>query len=84
MNILQNILGGGQQQQDYRGFVNRYQQGQPWEGYSDQEVMQRYGQIAPNLSPQQYQQAAQQSFERKTPSMSPRITAMPLLHATVD
>jgi len=24
VNILQNILGGGQQQQDYQGFVNRY------------------------------------------------------------
>ncbi len=67
MNILQNILGGGQQQQDYQGFVNRYQQGQPWEGYTDQEVMNRYQQVAPNLSPQQYQQAAQQSFERMTP-----------------
>ena len=67
MNILQNILGGGQQQQDYQGFVNRYDQGHPSEGYSDQEVMNRYQQIAPNLSPQQYQQAAQQSFERMSP-----------------
>jgi len=67
MNILQNILGGGQQQQDYQGFVNRYDQGHPSEGYSDQEVMNRYQQVAPNLSPQQYQQAAQQSFERMSP-----------------
>lgn len=66
MNILQNILGGGQQQ-DYRGFVNRYEQGHPAEGYSDQEVMNRYQQIAPQLSPQQYQQAAQGSFERMSP-----------------
>jgi len=67
MNILQNILGGGQQQQDYRDYVNRYEQGHPSEGYSDQEVMNRYQQIAPQLSPQQYQQAAQQSFERMSP-----------------
>ncbi len=67
MNILQTILGGGQQQQDYQGFVNRYEQGHPSEGYADQEVMDRYQQVAPNLSPAQYQQAAQQSFERMSP-----------------
>ncbi len=58
MTFLRNILGGGQQQQDYQGVVNRYDQGHPSEGYSDQEVMNRYQQIAPNLSPQQYQQGS--------------------------
>lgn len=64
MNFLEQMMGGGQQQQEYQGFVDRYHQGSPAEGYSDQEVAQRYQQVAPNLDPQQYQQAAQQSFER--------------------
>ena len=29
--------------------MSRYQQGQPHEGYTDQEVLQRYQQVAPNL-----------------------------------
>src|SRR5579884_1991563 len=65
--MLENLLGGGQQQQDYQNFVNRYHQGPPSEGYSDQEVLDRYNQIAPNLPPQQYHQAAQAAFANMPP-----------------
>jgi hypothetical protein len=64
---LQGLLGGPQAQQDYQDFVNRYQQGHPAEGYSDQEVAQRYGQVAPQLPAQDYQQAAMAAFERMSP-----------------
>lgn len=67
MGLLQQLLGGGQQQQDYQDFVNRYQQGPPSEGYSDQEVLNRYQQVAPQLPPADYQQAAQEAFARMTP-----------------
>jgi len=67
MGLLDSLLGGGQNQQDLQGFVNRYQEGQPWEGYSDQEVMNRYQQIAPQLPTNVYQQSAQQAFERLSP-----------------
>jgi hypothetical protein len=67
VNILQNLMGGGQQQQDYQQFVNRYEQGQPSEGYSDQEVVNRYNQVATQLPPQQYMQAAEAAFARMTP-----------------
>ena len=66
MDALQNILGG-QQQQGYQDFVNRYDQGHPSEGYSDQEVLNRYQQVAPQLSPEQYQQAAMASLNRLSP-----------------
>lgn len=68
MNFLENILGGGgQQHQDYQDFVQRYEQGAPTEGYSDQEALDRYGQVAAQLPPQQYQQAAYQAFDRMAP-----------------
>ena len=67
MSILQQLLGGGQQRQDYQDFVNRYEQGPPHEGYADQEVLDRYQQVAPQLPPQAYQQAAQSAFERMSP-----------------
>lgn len=66
-NLLQNLLGGGPQRQQYQDFAQRYDQGHPSEGYSDQEVLQRYQQVAASSSPQQYQDAAEQAFARLSP-----------------
>src|SRR5687767_4098152 len=66
-NLLQGLLGGGQQRQQYQDFVQRYEQGPPWDGYSDQEVLQRYQQVAPNCSPQLYQESAEEAFARLSP-----------------
>lgn len=70
MNDLTSMFGGGQQsggQQEMQDFVNRFQQGSPSEGYSDQEAVQRFQQVAPNLPPQEFQASAQQAFERMSP-----------------
>jgi hypothetical protein len=67
MSIFDQILGGGQQQQEYQDFVNRYDQGSPWEGITDQEALDRYGQIAPQLSQDQYVDAAQHAFAQMSP-----------------
>jgi len=67
MDFLQHLLGGGQPRQQYQDFVQRYEQGHPAEGYSGQEVMQRYEQVAANCSPQLYQESAEQAFARMTP-----------------
>jgi hypothetical protein len=67
VDLLQNLLGSGQQQEQYRDFVQRYDQGHPSEGYSGQEVMQRYQQVAANLPPQQFEASAEQAFARLTP-----------------
>jgi hypothetical protein len=65
-NILQNLLGGGQRQQ-YQDFVQRYEQGHPSEGYSDQEIMERYQAVAPQIPNDVYQSSAEQAFARLTP-----------------
>lgn len=68
MNFLQNILGGGQEdERSYRDFVNRYEQGLPHEGYSDQEVYDRYQQVSRQVPPDVYQQSAYESFNRMSP-----------------
>ena len=67
MDILQNILGGGQQREQFQDFANRYQQGAPYDGISDQEALQQYQRVAPHLHPQQWQEAAQDSFSRLSP-----------------
>lgn len=67
MDIFRDLLGGGQQQQGYEDFVKRYRQGSPSEGYSGQEVMERYDQVAPRLSSQDYTDAARQAFANMSP-----------------
>jgi hypothetical protein len=65
--MLDELLGSGQIQKEYSDFVNRYQQGDPSEGYSDQEVLKRYGEVAHAVSPDQYAQAAQEALSKLSP-----------------
>ena len=67
MDLLQQMLGGGQQRQQYQDFTTRYDQGAPWDGISDREAVERYQQVAPQLPPQMYQESAQEAFSRLTP-----------------
>ena len=67
MDMLAQLLGGGQQRQQYQDFANRYDQGAPWDGISDREAYDRYQQVAPNLPPQMYQESAQEAFSRLSP-----------------
>jgi hypothetical protein len=46
MGILDELLGGGQRQKEYSDFVDRYERGHPSQGYSDQEVLKRYGEVS--------------------------------------
>jgi hypothetical protein len=67
MDLLGDLLGGGQQRQEMQNFVNRFEQGRPTEGYSGQEALQRYQQVAPNLPAGDYLQAAEQMLSQMTP-----------------
>ena len=67
MGILDELLGGGQRQKEYKDFVNRYEQGAPSEGYSDQEVLERYGEVAHAVPRDQYAQAAQEAMSKLSP-----------------
>ena len=67
MGILDELLGGGQRQKDYKDFVDRYEQGDPSEGYSDQEVLKRYGEVSHAVPLDQYAQAAQEALAKLSP-----------------
>ncbi len=67
MSILESLVGGGARHDEYRDFADRYDQGHPSDGYSDEEVLQRHQEVAAELPPEQYQEAAQQAFERLSP-----------------
>ncbi len=66
MNLFDNLFGG-QQRQETEDFVNRYQQGHPTEGYSEEEVMQQYQKVAGSAPDDIYQQSAEESFARLSP-----------------
>src|SRR6187455_487212 len=67
MSILDDLLGNEQLQKQYKDFVKRYEQGDPSEGYSDQEVLKRYGEVSHSVPPDQYAQAAQESLSKLSP-----------------
>ena len=43
---------------------NRYEQGDPSQGYSDQEVLKRYGEVSHAVPPAQYAQAAREALSK--------------------
>ena len=67
MGILDELLAGGQRQHEYRDFVDRYEQGHPSQGYSDQEVLKRYSEVSHAVQPDQYAQAAQEALSKLSP-----------------
>ena len=67
MGFLDELLAGGQRQKEYSDFINRYDQGAPSEGYSDQEVLKRYGEVSHAVAPDQYAQAAQEALSKLSP-----------------
>lgn len=67
MDLLEMLAGSGKNRQEYEDFVTRYDQGSPWEGYSDTEVLDRYGSVAHKASPTDYEQAAREAFARLSP-----------------
>jgi hypothetical protein len=65
--MLDDLLGSEQLQKQYKDFVKRYEQGDPSEGYSDQEVLERYGKVSHAVPPDQYAQAAQEALSKLSP-----------------
>ena len=48
-------------------FIQRYEQGPPYAGIGDDEVIQNYRATAGRLSPQEYEEAAAEAFSRLSP-----------------
>jgi len=81
MGILDELLAGGQRQKEYSDFVDRYEQGRPSEGYSDQEVLKRYGEVSHAVPSDQYAQAAQEALSKLSPEDAAGSSRGPWRHA---
>jgi len=52
---------------EYSDFVDRYEQGHPSQGYSDQEVLKWYGEVSHAVPSDHYAQAAQEALSKLSP-----------------
>jgi hypothetical protein len=62
MNLLEMLMGNSKTREGFEDFLNRFEDGPPSEGYSDREVLDRYGEVAHKIPPSDYQQAARDAF----------------------
>lgn len=67
MDLLQRVLGGSEQRGQYQDFVNRFDQGSPYDGISDDEAVSRYQEVAPSLTRDDYRDSAEETFSRLSP-----------------
>jgi hypothetical protein len=68
MDVLERVLGGPKQRAEYEDFINRYEQGSPYSAIDDREAVDRYQQMAPQLSRDQYRASAEDAFARLSPA----------------
>src|SRR5262245_18407518 len=67
MGILDDLLGNEQLQNQYKDFGQRYEQCDPSEGYSDKEVLERYGEVSHSVPPDEYANAAIEALSKLSP-----------------
>jgi hypothetical protein len=67
MGILDDLLAGGQREKEFKDFVTRYEQGDPADSYTDQEVIERYRDVAHAVPEDEYAKAAQEALARLSP-----------------
>lgn len=67
MDLLERVLGGPQKQTEYRDFIDRFGRGTPYDSIDDREAAERYHEVAPALSREQYRESAAEAFARLSP-----------------
>jgi hypothetical protein len=64
---LTDMLQDAGTREKMQDFTQRYDQGAPWEGISDDEAREQHDQVAAQLDDNEYEESARQSFERLDP-----------------
>jgi hypothetical protein len=67
MGLLDMLLGNSEAKAGFEDFLNRFEEGPPSEGYEDQEVLNRYGDISHEVSQSEYEEAARDAFGHLSP-----------------
>jgi hypothetical protein len=64
---LTDMLQDAGRREQIEDFVGRYDQGQPWEGISDDEAVQRHDEVASQLDDNEYEESAREAFQQLQP-----------------
>ena len=64
---LTEMLNDQATREKLQDFTQRYDQGKPWEGISDDEAREQHDQVAAQLDDDEYEQSARASFEQLDP-----------------
>lgn len=80
-SLFKGLFGGDDDDDDQnqtraRDFVNRYETGDPSEGFSGQEAFQNYNRVAQQAPPEVYERAAEQAFNRMPPGQRSEFAQM--------
>jgi hypothetical protein len=70
---LTDILQDSSKRGQIEDFVSRYDQGQPWEGISDDEAVQRHDEVASQLDDSEYEESARQTFQQFQPEQRKEV-----------
>jgi hypothetical protein len=66
MDFLSNLIGG-ERRKEYENFAERYDRGAPYDDISEEETIDRYREVAPELSEEDYRDVAREAFSRLAP-----------------
>ena len=75
-NLMNMLQSGGPRRQEYEDFVQRYDQGEPWDGITDDEAYSRHDEIQQHLSDDDYELSAAEAFERLRPDQRRELARM--------
>lgn len=85
MDMIGKLFGGGNDDNDHRAnaqdFISRYQQGPIDQGYSDDEAIQHYQNVAQHADPATMQRASEQAFMNMSPDQRSQMAQMLQQHA---
>lgn len=85
MDMIGKLFGGGNDDNDHRAnaqdFISRYQQGPIDQGYSDEEAIQHYQNVAQHADPATMQRASEQAFMNMSPDQRSQMAQMLQQHA---
>ena len=65
-------------------FAQRYDQGQPWEGISDDEAREQHDKVAAQLDDNEYEESARESFQRLEPDQRREVARSLEIEETDD
>jgi hypothetical protein len=64
---ITDMLNDAGAREKFDDFAQRYDQGAPWEGISDDEAREQHDRVASQLDDNEYEESARESFQRLDP-----------------